>query len=244
MILQKNEVVLRGLIGSLLHLEPDEIVSVRIRNPIQLGEQIDNKTYILDIHVKLNDDTFVDLEMQVVNLGNWTDRSLSYLCRLFDNLYHGQNYQKSKNAIHIGILDYTLFPEFSEFYASYKLLNVKNHHLFSDKFILNVLNLKKAELATEEDRLYQIDQWAKLFKARTWEKLRMIAEKNECMSEAAETLYEMNADEIVQEQCLAREEYYRHEAMVQQQLEEQRQVLEEKDKRIAQLEELIRQNQS
>ena len=69
-ILQENELVLRGLIGSLLHLDQSEIKSTVVTNPIKLGEQISNKTFVLDIHVDLNDDTSLNLELQVVNQGN------------------------------------------------------------------------------------------------------------------------------------------------------------------------------
>ena len=88
-------------------------------------------------------------------------------------------------------------------------MNVKNHNVYSDKFILSVVDLTKIELATEEDKQYQIDYWASLFKAKTWEELKMIAENNEFMQEATETLYALNADELIRQQCLAREDYYR-----------------------------------
>ena len=39
-ILQKNEKVLRGLTCALLHLKPEEIISVKIKNPIDLPEKI------------------------------------------------------------------------------------------------------------------------------------------------------------------------------------------------------------
>ncbi len=45
--------------------------------------------YILDVDVLLNNNTLLNLEMQVVNEHNWTDRSLAHLCRSFDQLYHG-----------------------------------------------------------------------------------------------------------------------------------------------------------
>ena len=80
--------------------------------------------------------------------------------------------------------------------------------------MLNVLDLKRIDLATEEDRRYEIDCWARMFKAGTWEKLRMIAEKNKYMSEAAMAMYELNADEIIRQQCMAREEYNRYEKMM------------------------------
>lgn len=235
-ILQKNELVLRGLIGSLLHLDQSEIKTVQITNPIKFGEQIDSKTFILDVHLKLNDDTNVNLEMQVINRGDWSDRSLSYLCRTYDNLYRGEAYTDTTCAIHIGILDFLLFREASEFYASYKLMNEKSHYVYSDKFQLRVLELNQVDLATAEDRHYQIDQWAKIFKVTTWEDLRMIAEKNKYMSEAAVEMYKMNEDETIREQCMAREEYYRYERRVQKQLEEQKEQIDAYKKRIEELE--------
>ena len=117
-------------------------------------------------------------------------------------------------------------------FASY-ILNVKNHHLFSDKFILNVLDLTKIELATDEDRLCEIDHWARLFKAKTWEDLRMIAEKDQFMCAAAQEMYYRNSDEIIQEQCRAREEYLRHERWVQEQLKEKDHAIAEKDQALS-----------
>ena len=221
-VLQENKFVLRGLIGSLLHLDQGDIRSVEIKNPIKLGEQIDDKTFVLDIEILLNNNTCLNLEMQVLNEGDWVDRSLSYLCRAYDELQHGEDYSEAKCAIHIGILDFTLFKECPEFYASYKMINVKNHHVFSDKFILNVLDLTQIKLATDVDRLCELDHWAELFKAKTWEELRMIAEKNPYMIEAAEEMYARNADETIRAKCQAREDYYRHQRRIQKQLRNKR----------------------
>ena len=48
-ILQKNKKVLKGLICSLLHLQPNEIISVDITNPIELGTSIEAKDFVLYI---------------------------------------------------------------------------------------------------------------------------------------------------------------------------------------------------
>lgn len=77
-----------------------------------------------------------------------------------------------QHAIHIGFLDYTLFLDYPEFYAAYKLTNVKNRNIYSDNFVLNVVDLSRIDLATDEDRKYHIDDWAKLFKAATWEEIK------------------------------------------------------------------------
>ena len=210
-ILQKNKKVLKGLICSLLHLEPEQIKSVEITNPIDLSEDLNGKDFILDINILLNDDTQINLEMQVENKHNWTDRSLAYLCRSFDQLYQGQKYEEALPVIHIGFLDYTLFPDTPEFYATNMLMNVKNHRIYNDKFRLSVVDLTQIELATKEDKAYEIDYWARLFKAKTWEDIKMLAEKNEYLQEAAQSVYMANAEEIIRQKCLAREEAERHE---------------------------------
>ncbi|MBQ8278465.1 MAG: Rpn family recombination-promoting nuclease/putative transposase [Roseburia sp.] len=226
-ILQSNEKVLRGLISSLLHLKPEEIQTVEIKNPIELGKAINNKNFILDIRVLLNNNMVINLEMQVSNHGDWPDRALSYLCRGFDNLQKGEEYDQVLPAIHIGILDFILFPDDPEFYAMNKLMNVRSHKVFNDKFILNVLSLKQIELATEEDKAWELDKWAKLFSAKTWRDIKMLAKNNEIFTAASETLYQFNSDDLIREQCQARMDYERHERYVKRKLAEQEQALKE-----------------
>lgn len=212
-LLQKNQVVLKHLVCSMLHLRPEEIVSVVLRNPIVLGkalaEDFDSKTFVLDVNVLLNDQVLINLEMQVVNYKNWPERSLTYLCRNFDQLSRGEDYIHVKPVIHIGFLDFTLFKDHPEFYATYKMMNEKNHQVYTDKFVLSVVDLNHTELATREDREWKIDYWASLFKATTWEELKMLAQQNSILEDAVETIYELTADETVQEQCKAREKHVR-----------------------------------
>lgn len=64
-ILQKNQSVLKGLICSLLHLNPQKVKSIEIVNPINLSDNVVGKEFILDINIMLNNDTRINLEMQV-----------------------------------------------------------------------------------------------------------------------------------------------------------------------------------
>lgn len=133
------------------------------------------------------------------------------------------------SAIHIGFLDFTLFKECPEFYATYKLINVKNHHIYSDNFILNVVNLSRIDLATKEDRAYGIDHWAALFKAKTWEELKMIAEKDKDIEEAARSLFQFCTDEQVRKLCRDREEYYQDLRNYEREIERMKKVIAEKE---------------
>ncbi len=204
----KHNKVLCGLICSLLHLSETEVSSVKITNPIILGEAVADKEFRLDINVVLNNQILINLEMQIANKLNWQNRSVMYLCRSFDQLNHGQTYSEAKPVIHIGFLDYTLFEERPEFYASYKLINVKNHQKYSDSLTLNMVDLSHIDFATDEDKKYHIHEWAMLFKATTWEEIKMLASTNEYLQEASDTIFRMSADDLVRKRCRDREEYY------------------------------------
>lgn len=64
----------------------------------------------------------------------------------------------------------------------------KNFHIFSDKFRICVVDLTQIELATEEDKYHEIDLWAKVFLATTWE------EKILCSQRLAFSLRENKED--------------------------------------------------
>lgn len=208
-MLQRNNNVLKSLICALLHLPHQGIQTATIQNPISLGKSIDAKTIVLDIKVLLNQNTILNLELQVINQHNWPDRSIYYLCRCFDNLNHGDEYTEVKPAIHISILDFTLFPESPEFYATYYMMNQKNHQLYSDKFRISVLCLNQIQIATKEDKNYHIDYWAKLFKCKDWSELQMLANSDDNIKDAASTIYQLTQDEQIRYECERREEALR-----------------------------------
>ena len=207
--LQKNQRVLRALVASLLHMEEAEIVNLTIKNPIVIGEAIDDKMYILDMLLELNGNKIINMEMQVVKQEFWADRALAYSARLFDNVKSGEEYATVKPVHHIGILDFKLFEGVNEFYGTYVMMNEKNHHVFSRKLAISVLDLNQIENATEEDKAYQIDYWARLFKASTWEELKVLASESEVMKDCVVTICELTADERARMQMEAREEHNR-----------------------------------
>ena len=241
MVLQSNNNVLKGIISSMMHVPSDTITTVEIANPIELGKYIEDKDYVLDIKVKLNDNSIINLEMQVADLGNWQNRSLSYLCRTFENVQKGEDYNSVMPVTHIGFLDYDLFPEEKEFYSKNMLQNVKTGTIYNRNFCLRVLSLNQIELATEEDKRWHIDEWARLFKATTWEELKMIAEKDKVYSEAANSIYEQNSDETVRMMCEARREAIFHEQYVQNKMESLEKQLSQKEKQLSQKDEQLSQ---
>ena len=208
-VFQRNTKILRGLLCSLLNLSDDEIVDIYLENPIDPGEKVDDKTVILDLLITLNNNRKINIEMQLLNRNDWPERSLIYLCRSFNNLTAGQDYIDVMPTIHIGILDFTLFPEYPEFYARYAMKNIKNDNIYSDKLLLNVLDLNQTHLATEEDIQSGLAYWARLFKTETWEDLQMLASEYRDFEDIPDTMQKALEDKKIRLQCEARERYER-----------------------------------
>ena len=206
-VLQKNKRALKGLLSALLYMKAEDITEIQILNPIELGERVDGKKCILDLKLMLNNSSVLNIELQVAYFKDWVERSLTYLCRLFNHLHEGQEYGEVMATYHIGILDFWLPGKTKEFYSEYRLMNVKNHEIYSSKFGIRVVNLKavdEEDIVKEPEELYE---WAKLFKASTWEELKMLAEKNDYIADTVVTLRELTDDEKIRMQCEARERY-------------------------------------
>ena len=219
MVLQRDKETLVNLICSLLHLKRKQIKNVYIDNPVEPGKSMREKEYQMDIVVMLNNNTIINLEMQVLNYGNWPVRSLSYLSRKFNNVLRGKDYDTVMPVYHIGFLDFTLFEDHPEFFARYQMRNANDNYLYTDKFNLYVIELNHTDLATDEDKHYHTDTWARLFKAKTWEEIKMITKDNPSMNSTAEAIYVSNADEYIREECWLREERIAHEEYQKKQFE-------------------------
>ncbi len=238
-VLQENKEALQGLLRALLHLEESDTIETRILNPVEVGKSIDEKEYRVDVLVCVNNTKTIDLEMQVKNMGNWTDRSLQYLSRTYNTLLSGEDYSESPDVLHIGFLDYTLFPDHREFYGTYRMINVKDGSHYNDKFTISVIQLNQIERATAEDKHYKIDQWARLFKAKTWEDLKMIAQNHSAMTATANSICQFNSDIAVRLRIQDREDALREERKVKKKMDELERVNAEQKEALAEQKETI-----
>ncbi len=235
-VFQTREKAREGLCRAILRLPKEASVKTEVRNPIQLGKKIESKEFILDLFVLVNHFIYINLEMQMYHDPAWRERSISYACRSFDSLNRGEGYKEALPVIHLGFLDYDLFPENPRFASDYLLTDTKTGQTYSDKLRISVVNLNHIELATEEDIAHGLDLWARAFNAKTWKEIQMLAEKNEYLQDAVTGMAVLTEDEMIRQQCQAREdfEYWERirENMRQKELEERDKKLEEQDKKL------------
>lgn len=209
-VMQKNENVLKHLLCAILGIPVTSVTELEIKNPIVLGEEIDSKTCILDIKLLINNNHYYNIEMQVSKQKYWKERSITYLCRTYDNLESGQEYDEVIPAIQISILDFDLFEGVEELCSRYYLMNENPlyHNRYTDGFGIFTLNLLQIqnEKVIEKEKDRELFQWAQVFKADSWEEIRMLAQKNEAIDECIYTMAQLSEDEKIRMQCEARKD--------------------------------------
>ena len=192
-VMQNSKTALTGLVCALKGLSPDDVQDIIVENPIDLNSA--GKETIMDIKLTLNSSEILNIELQVYPDKYWISRSILYLCRAYDNIGSGDNYSLIKPTTLFCITDLGLIPKApKEFYAKYRLTNLKNHHLYTDKFGINVLQLNHIDIATEEDISNNLVFWANLFNATTWEEFKALAKDHPDIKEVGNLIFELNYD--------------------------------------------------
>lgn len=207
-IMQKDEETLKNVISAFLDIPPEEIIDVTVTNPIVLGDSLNDKEMHLDVHVILNYMDHLDLEMQTIQHEGWIERSVMYVCSSFGNLSHGDSYQNARGVWQIDFCDFSPFKDFPSFYADFKLINTKNiKNVYTDKLRITNVYLTHIEKADMQDPIEAgLVLWARLFKAKTWEELRMLAQESKYIDQAVSTAWQLSEDDKIREQMRRREE--------------------------------------
>ena len=123
----------------------DAFVDLNFRNVELIPAMEDEKHGRLDVFALLDNNTRIDLEMQVFNHLNMDKRSLFYWAQMYlhyDGLKRGDGYLKMKPAIAINILRYSFLPQ-PEPFSRYGLYDPKTGHKLTDDLEMDFLEIPK-----------------------------------------------------------------------------------------------------
>lgn len=186
MVFTRNEEALKGLLSVLLNIPEERIEKAEVLNPMQYSEAIDTKLTVLDLKVQLNDSTYILVEMQVRKFDEWINRTVVYTCRqVADQARDEFDYSKLEPVIQISIMDYTLFADHKRFFKAYRVADDEGY-VYTDKIQFWVMDLTQVNEATEEQKAQGLVEWAKAFRADSWEEVNQI--QNSAVKEAAKTM--------------------------------------------------------
>ena len=186
--------VRRGFIAAVLGISPEEVVSTELKPTHLRVKHQKDKLGILDVHVILNGEIQIDMEIQVAQFLFWRERSLFYLSKMYsDIILAGEGYQVLEKCIHVGILDFILFEEDEEYYSCFHLWEDKRRRIYSDKLEIHIVELPK--LAEREYPETALLKWARFFNAEKKEEFEMVAKTDPHIQKAYDQLLYMSGNE-------------------------------------------------
>jgi predicted transposase/invertase (TIGR01784 family) len=161
-----DEVQLLSFLNAVLGRTENPIVSVEIlENKTFSAEVIGDKSSILDTRAVLQDNTRVNIEVQLQNPGNMDRRSLFYWSREYTfNLEKGHDYRELPNVAAVNIVDFELIPA-AHFHTSFHLWeDRKKDLLLTEALEIHFIDMVKFRKVPEKDVLRDpLQRWLTWF---------------------------------------------------------------------------------
>ena len=104
---EENNSKLKDFLEAILNIDIKKVI---VKNPEIPKNMLDEKLAILDIRAEINEDTLIDIEMQVANQYNISERSTIYTAKMItSDVKVSEEYRNMKKTISINILDFNYF---------------------------------------------------------------------------------------------------------------------------------------
>lgn len=194
----RNTDILADFLATVLEINPSEITEIEILDNEVVPDVLISKFSRLDLRITINRTTSVNIEIQVLNYGNYKERTLFYWAKMYTGeLQKNDDYLNLKNAIAINVIDFNLF-DCKEYHSTFKVLEENRHELLTDKFRIDFLELRKAKECKERGSMIDKKQmWMDFLNtnAEDDETLDRLASGSPVMQKAVAVLRQMSADE-------------------------------------------------
>lgn len=187
-----NEEITCDLLNSILE---NKITEIELdKNPILEKDLLDDKLGILDIKAKADNNTNINIEMQVVDQKNIEKRILYYWSKMYtQGIKETENYEKLEKSIVILFTDYNLekLKEIEEYITRWNIREKEHTHVvLTNVFEIYIIELKKyKENGTNKKAL---DIWVEFLKNP---EVVTMNENNKAVKKAKEVLEEISQDE-------------------------------------------------
>ncbi len=208
-----NESILKDFLIAILEIP---IEKVEVQAEVSLEKQLEeNKLGRLDILAILNNDTIVNIEVQVINPYDFIDRTLYYWSGNYYNaLTAGENYNRTKKTIAINILNYEQF-ENGPYHEIARLKRDYKNYILTDKMEIHFIQIPKF---VKEKRGIQtkMEQWLQFISQSNPKGVELAMKKNKEIKKANDEYEYLTGNEAERRLAFLREKAIRDEkSMVQ-----------------------------
>ena len=204
---EKNVDILKDLIQSIL---PElKIAKVVVNKDVSLERKlITDKLGILDVMATLNDNTKINIEMQVEDLHNTIERSIFYQSGVYhESLAKGVSYINAFKTIGIWITNYDVFKE-GPFHEIARLKRDYENIILTDKYELHYIQLSKFKKKCKRIST-GLEQWLLFIINENMEEINMV--DNKYVKKAEKELEYLSGDEETRRLAELREKAIRDE---------------------------------
>ena len=190
--LMRNDYVRKGFLSAVLNIQDTLIKSTVLMNTNLPRVHDDEKQGILDVRLTMNDDTEIDIEIQLAYMRAWADRSTFYVSKmLVEQVGINRNYTNIKKCVGISLLDFNYIKGTDKFHTVFHLREDDENIKYTDILEIHVVELPKLPPKDDGTDLYD---WIRFIKAEEKEEFEMLAKQSNYLTMAYKTLTEISAD--------------------------------------------------
>ena len=206
----ENFDVLKSFLSDILEIPYESITDIVIENSEILPDEMDGKFTRFDMKLTV-DDKLVNVEMQVINHGDFRERSLYYWAQRYGRqLKKGQLYTELHPTISINIVNFSMFKAKS-YCSEYTMANLETGEILTNKCKMYFFELPKL------DKTYDANDrkksWMQLINSESEEELDMLTQQTAApgIQRGAIILREYSEDEMLRRMSERSEERLRNE---------------------------------
>ena len=201
-----NEDILKDLLEGILEIP---IEKVEVMQEVEL-ERVDikDKLGVLDIKAIINENTTVDIEMQIADEKNMIERTLYYWAGLYyTGLKRGRDYKLNNKVITINILMYNIFKK-ENYHTIATIRDNENKEKITDRLEIHFIELPKF-LKSKEKGNRKLRQWLEFICNKRKGEIEMAVKENEKIAKASQEWEYLRGDEAVKRMAFLKEKWER-----------------------------------
>ena len=170
---EENKDILQDLLEVILDIPHKDIEEIELLDKELKKDQLEDKTGILDVKVRLKNKTIINIEIQALWDDSFINRTLFYWAKIYiEEFKQGEDYSSLNKCITINIVGKG-FKLNNKIHSRYCLKDIETDEILTDILEIHFLNLEKArELKNIDDPLVR---WLLFIDSNSKEERAMLA---------------------------------------------------------------------
>ena len=188
---EENKDVLQDLLECILDIPPKNIAGLELLDKEFHKDSISDKIGVLDVKLRLKNNTIVDIEIQNRWNSEFVQRTIFYWAKMYtENLKTGEVYTKLPKCITINIVGEG-FDLNNLIHSEYNVVEKHINDRLSDELEIHFLNLAKVkdeENIEQDEKKKKLYNWLKFIETDDEEVRNMLAQESHMMRKANTTI--------------------------------------------------------